>query len=133
MLLSCRFLIDVANVNNFEQVASVELYSGDTQTVYFQLIDASLDRAEQMFNPAGRRYCPPATSTLQVTLVNVDDALKIVRTATQPYAQDPSIWSVPFLASDPLKGTAALNLVLTEPSRTLNARFAPGSVLRIKG
>lgn len=132
MQLSLRFLTDVSSVNSWEPVYSVELYSGDSQTLHFQLTDASLDRAEQGFRPAGRRYVPPAGSFLKVTFMNLDDAKKVVRSATQPYAQDPSIWSVPILSSDPIKGTSFLNLELKEPTRTLNARFANGTILRVK-
>src|SRR4051812_12653488 len=125
MLLSARFLNDVSSVNSFEMATAAEIYAGDAQTVYMQLIDASLDRSDQSFNPAGRRYMPPAGSTLQVTFLNVDDAKTVVRTASQPFAQDPSIWSIPILSTDPLAGTAAMNLVLTEPGpRKLNAKFA---------
>ncbi len=132
MQLSLRFLIDVSSVNSYEQVPSVEITSGDSQTVYFQLVDAGLDRPEQGFSPAGRRYIPPAGSTLEVTFVNVNDAKKVVRAAAQPYSTDGSIWSIPILSSDPIKGTSAMNLVLKEPGRTLNARFANGSMLRVR-
>jgi hypothetical protein len=132
MLLSARFLIDVANVNSYEHAAQLEFNAGDTQTVHFQLIDGALDRAEQGFSPAGRRYMPPAGSTLQITMLNVDDAKKVVRFASQPFAQDPSIWAVSILGTDPLKGSVSLKFVLTEPSRTLNAQFVPGILLRVK-
>lgn len=133
MLLSVRFLNDVSSVNSWEAASAIEIYAGDAQSLYFQLIDASLDRSDQSFNPPGRRYMPPAGSTLQVTFLNVDDAKTVVRSASQPYAQDPSIWSVPILSTDPLAGTTAMNLVLTEPGpRKLNSKFAVGSMLRIR-
>jgi len=133
MLLSVRFLTDVQNVNSWEEVSAVEIYSGDAQTIYFRLIDASLDRSNQGYSPAGRRYMAPATSTLSVTLVNIDDAKQVVRSATQPFSQDPSIWSIPILASDPIVGSVAMNFVLTQPGPVvLNARFAPGVLLRVK-
>lgn len=130
--MSSRFLLDVNGVNSFEYSAQVEIASGDTQNVYFQLIDASLDRSEQGFNPPGRRYCPAATSTLAVTFVNTDSAKQFVRAATQPFAQDPSIWTVPILGTDPLLGTVNLKIILTEPSRQLSAVFMPGVVLRVR-
>lgn len=132
MLLSCRFLNDVQGVNSFESAAQVEFAAGDSQSLYFQLVDATLDRADQGFNPPGRRYVPPVGSTAQVTLVNVDDAKRVSRAATQPFAQDASIWSMPVLANDQLHGTVNMNLVLTEPSRVLNARFSPGVLLRFR-
>jgi hypothetical protein len=131
MLLSARFLIDVAGVNSFEHSVQLEFFAGDAQTIHFQLVDGSLDRAEQGFSPAGRRYMPVAGATLQVTFLNIDDASKITRFATQPFAEDPSIWSVPLLSSDPLKGTVGLQFTLAEPSRTLTAKFLSGIVLRV--
>jgi hypothetical protein len=132
MQLSARFLNDVSGVNSFEIANQVEFFAGDNQTIYFQLVDASLDRPEQGFSPAGRRYMPASGSTLQVTFMSVDDAKKVVRMATQPFATDPSIWSVALLPSDPMKGTVSLKFVLTEPSRTLNASFVPGLLLRVQ-
>lgn len=127
-----RFLTDVASVNSFEVVPALEIASGDGQTIYFQLIDASLDRAEQGYYPSGRRYVPATGATLKVTLININDDKKIVRVAAQPYASDPSIWSIPILSSDPVAGTASLNFELKEPTRTLNARFNAGSLLRVR-
>lgn len=133
MKLSLRFLNDVASVNSFEPADSFEFFAGDNQTLYFQLVDISLDRPEHGFNPAGRRYMPPATSTLQVTLSNIDDAKKIVRMATQPFPLDPSIWAITILPSDPVKGTVGLKLVLTEPGpRVFNSSHIPGVFIRVE-
>lgn len=115
MLLSARPLKDVATVNSFEVDSSVDWTEGDTLTLYFQLIDASLDVSSQGFNPAGRRFCPPATSTLTVTLENIDDARKLVRTASQPFPEDLSIWSIPILVTDKVRGTPQMRLTLTMP------------------
>lgn len=132
MLLSCRFLNDVSNVNSFSVSPSAEINAGDAQTLYLQLVDASVDRAEQGFVPSGRRYMPPAGSTFQVTFRNVDDAKKVVRTATQPFQLDPSIWAVSILASDPIRGTVMIGATLTEPGRTLNFGGSPSLILRVK-
>lgn len=132
MLLSARFLNDVGSVNSFELTNQLEIYAGDGQTLYFQLVDASLDRPDQGFFPAGRRYMPPATSGLVVTLMNVDDAKVVLRTATQPFAGDASIWSIPILSTDPLKGTVNWKAVLTEPTRILNFTSQPGVLLRVR-
>jgi hypothetical protein len=133
MLLSCRFLVDVANVNNFEGATAVEINAGDTTTLYVQLMDLSVDRKEHGFNPPGRRYMPAASSTVSVTFTNTDtgpsqtisDTMgprlnpavprNVVRAASQPFAQDGSIWSIPLLGSDPLFGTVNMTVTLTEP------------------
>jgi hypothetical protein len=114
MLLSARFLNDVANVNSFEYALVAEFTEGDPASVYFQLIDASLDKAIDGFVPSGRRYVPASGATLQVTVESIDDSKEIVRLATQPFANDGSIWKVDFLATDKIRGTANLRLRLTE-------------------
>ena len=116
MLLSARFLNDVANVNSFEYADVAEFTEGDPASVYFQLIDASLDKAGEGFVPSGRRYVPATGATLQVTIESLDDSKEIVRTATQPFASDGSIWKVDLLATDKIRGTANLRLKLTEGS-----------------
>lgn len=117
MRLSARMLDSVAGVNNFNYAQTVELTEGDSPTVYFQLIDASQDRADKGFVPAGRRYMPASGATLTVVLGNIDDARKVTKSCTQPYASDPSIWSFQLLASDTVRGTVNMTLTLTESSK----------------
>lgn len=115
MLLSARMLDDVGGVNTFKVVSAVHSTQGEAITVYFQLIDASKD---QDHLPPGRRYAPVSGATLSVVLGSIDDAKKVTRSATQPYTQDPSIWSLSLLASDELKGNLDLKLRLTESGAT---------------
>lgn len=114
MLLSCRMFNGVTDVNDFTNVTQYEYVAGTPQTIYIQLIDASKDKAIQGFNPAGKRYTPASGATLQVVVDCIDDAKKIIRTATQPFSGDLSIWSFSILATDKLRGTATLRLKLTE-------------------
>ena len=114
MLLSARFLNDVANVNSFEHADVAEFTEGDPASVYFQLIDASLDKVVDGYVPAGRRYVPAVGATLQCTVESLDDAKQIVRLATQPFSNDGSIWKLDFLSTDKIRGTANLRLKLTE-------------------
>ena len=149
MVLSFRFLNDVNSVNSFESAASASISAGDTQDLYIMLVDSSLDRTDQGFNPAGRRYMPPATTSLTCTFTNAGTGpstpqsgfdlgyrlnptvpVNFVRTATQPFAGDASIWMIPLLASDPLNGTINMKLIMTEPTRVLTAAMRPGLVLR---
>lgn len=132
MKLGLRFLNDVGNVNSFEHSTNLEFFAGDTQTIYFQLIDVSVDRPEQGFNPPGRRYVPETGATLQVRLSNIDDAKKVARVATQPFPGDPSIWSIPILVTDVLKGTVRLSLILTEGLKVLHSANIPGVFLRVE-
>jgi len=114
MKLSARILKDVNGVNSFRRADQAEFTAGDALTVYFQLIDTSLDRADEGFVPAGRRYVPAAGAALTVVLDHLDDARKITRVATQPYAQDTSIFAISILATDVLSGTVNLKLDLNE-------------------
>lgn len=122
MLLSARMLDSVGSVNNFDYVDQVSFTQGDTVDVYFQLIDVTQDKVAQQFKPAGRRYMPTAGAVLQVTLDNIDDDVKIVRAASQPYALDPSIWKVSLLATDSIRGTVNLGLRLSEGARVTTGR-----------
>jgi hypothetical protein len=112
--LSLRMLDSVSGVNNFNYANSVGMTEGDSPTVYFQLVDLSQDRADQGFVPAGRRYCPAAGATMTVNLLHVDDARKVVKTATQPFANDPSIWCFSLLPTDPVRGTVNVVVTLSE-------------------
>lgn len=117
MLLSARILRDCASVNSFEYADSAQFTKGDVVDVYFQLIDASLDTASENFIPPGRRYMPVAGATLIAVAENIDDAIKITRTVSQPFTNDPSIWKMSFFASDQIQGSANLRLTLTEGAK----------------
>lgn len=114
MLLSARFLSQVASVNSWNYTDSAQWTQGDTVTVYLQLVDMTQDKAVQGFVPAGRRYVPATGATLSVTLVNVNQAVQITRLATQPYTSDGSIWKFTVLASDAISGTCDVKLSLNE-------------------
>lgn len=150
MLLACRFLADVANVNSFDGLASsISMNVGDTQWLYFQLIDASVDRKDQGFNPPGRRYMPAASSTVSVTFTNTDTGpdvcvtefggtrfnpsvpATLVRAAANPFVPDTSIWRVQLLGTDSLKGTVNVAVTLTEPGSPNRVVTARGLFLRM--
>ena len=114
MILSCRILEDVADVNHFRYASEVRFTEGDGADIFFQLIDSSQDRNDQGFNPSGRRYAPAAGATLQIVVDTLNDAKKVTRYATQPFANEPSIWKLTLLPTDAIRGTASLRLLLTE-------------------
>lgn len=114
MLLSARMLAGVGNVNVYEYVDSVEFTQGDSTVIYFQLFDMSVSAKSDPHFDVGRRYIPVAGATLSITIENIDDAKKITRMATQPFAQDGSIWSISIASVDAVKGDATLRLTLTE-------------------
>lgn len=107
MLLGVQILKDVQSVNSFEDVPVAEWTAGDTNTVYFQLMDLT----------QGIRYIPATGATLSCVAENLDLNKQITRFAAQPFsADDRSIWSLQFLPSDKLQGTANLRITLTEGS-----------------
>lgn len=117
MHLSARVLKDVQSVNSFEADTELSWTEGDTLDIHLQLIDVSLDRALQGFQPEGRRYVPAAGATLSCVIENIDDAKKITRLASQPFANDGSIWRLSILATDVIRGTPQLRLTLTEGTK----------------
>lgn len=129
MLLSCQMLQNVVDVNTFEYDTQVSFTQGDGPTIYFQLIDANKDRVENGFHPAGRRYMPAAGATLNVVVDSIDDSKKVTRTAVQPFASDPSIWSLTFMGSDTIRGTATLRLTLSESAKITRGSSQVGAVL----
>jgi hypothetical protein len=134
MLLSCRFLNAVKDVNTFEYTDAVEYYQGDQQTLFFQLVDESLDRTSEGFNPSGRRYMPAAPATMFVTFRNINNVKVVYRAGVQAFpTSDPSIWSVPILSSDPLNGTISVSVQLFEPNGVVHSfTNGKGFVLRVR-
>lgn len=125
MLLSVRPLKDVGGVNVFRPAERFYLTVGDAPYLYFQLIDKSLDLAEEGFKPPYRRYAPAVSATLQVTLESIDTDKVLVRYATQPYTQDPSIWRLALLSSDILRGTVVMKVKLVEGAATVYGVLQP--------
>lgn len=129
LLLSARMLNGVADANTFEYTDSVALSEGDSGLVYFIILDASKDRKESGFSPAGRRYIPLASATMTVTLENADPARVVSRPAMQPFmADDRSIWAFQLLPTDTIRGTVRMKIVLNEGGKTtsgvLDAAFS---------
>jgi len=121
MQLGIRMLDNVSGVNAYDSVPSLTMMEGDTPTIYLQLVDVSRNRASAGFAPAGLRYMPDVGATLQVTLDSIDDARKVVRLATQPFASDPSIWAIQLTSADLLRGTVSIKTVLTEGLKVSSA------------
>lgn len=132
MILSLRFLQDVGGVNNFQWANDLRIGAASPTTLYLQLIDASVFPEIKGYNPSGRRYMPAVGAILTVTFGDINDNQKISRFASQPFAQDPSIWMVPILATDFLSmATIEVGLSLNE-SGTITTGCACG-ILRVIG
>jgi hypothetical protein len=121
MKLNVVPLIDVNGVNAFKYGTEILNIAGDAVTIYFQLVDSQKTSLVCGYSNYGMRYIPVSGSTLQVTFLNIDDAIQTptIRYATNPYADDRSIWAVNILSTDPFEGTVNMKFVLTEnPSTT---------------
>lgn len=131
MLLGVRFLTDVGSVNNYEFIQQLEINAGDSQNIYLQLVDLAVDRSDEGYSPPGRRYMPALTATLSVELLSVECQKQVIRSGIQPFTQDASIWTIPILSSDPIRGTIQMKVRLVEPTRTLNFT-SKGAMLRVR-
>jgi hypothetical protein len=114
MRLGIRPLEDVQTVNSFEYVDELEWTEGDALYVHFQLVDLNLDRSDQGFRPAGRRYVPAAGAFLTAVVESIDDAKTVTRLCVQPFPLDASIWRLQILSTDRIRGTPQLKLTLNE-------------------
>lgn len=130
MLLSALMLNGLCDINHWEFVQTLETTQGSAPDIYFQLIDASVNKTK---DPLGRRYIAGAGATLQVVIQDIDTAVTVTKYATQPYADDKSIWKISFnpvtdsVAIAGLVGTYALKLLLTEPGTVLPAAWVIGT------
>jgi len=113
MKLNVTVLDDVEDVNDYHYATDVKSNAGDPIQLYFQLSDASKNLAQAGYNPSGLRYVPVSGATLQITFLNINNRKQFTRFASQPFTQDPSIWSVPILATDPVSGTVSCKFVLS--------------------
>jgi hypothetical protein len=122
MYLTGRVLLNVADVNTWEYGDVYRLSQGDTPTLYLQLIDLDKDKDVLKNRPSGKRYMPATGAVLTATIQNINAVNTVVKVATQPFANDPSIWAISILSTDPIvSGTFSLQLALTEGSKTTSA------------
>jgi hypothetical protein len=114
MQFSARPLIEVSSVNDYIVSQQITMATGDETPCYFQLVDLDKNPGYSGSNPQGLRYIPLTGATLAVSFININTAKRFTRYASQPFAQDPSIWLVTLLATDTITGTVSIRGVLTE-------------------
>lgn len=118
MRLGGRWLVDVADANNWRFATNPpQFVLGDTQTLYFQLVDeaATVDGTFWGGNaPTVRRYMPAAGASLTAVFDSVEDARKVTRVLSQPFALDASIWRIDVATTDVFRGTVTVRLTLNE-------------------
>lgn len=105
MKLSAKFLKNVANVNNFQYADQWDISEGSAQRLYFQIVDKLKEDL---------RYMSQATAvSVTVTFLSIDDDSEIVKTATQAFADDKSIYYID-LASDEVPNSGAVRFSIDE-------------------
>lgn len=113
MKLSAKFLKNVANVNCFEYQDQWDIAEGAVQTLYFQIVDKSKDSLRYLSQAA-------VIDAVTATFLSIDDDSEIVKTATQPYADDKSIWCIE-LAVTEVPNSGAVSFSITED--TVETKF----------
>jgi hypothetical protein len=105
MKLSAKFLKNVANINNFEYANQWDIAEGSAHTLYFQIIDKHMNDLRYMSQAA--------VFSVSVTFLSINDDEEIVKTATRPFADDKSIFSIT-LNADEIPNSGAVKFSLTQ-------------------
>lgn len=106
MKLSAKLLKNVANVNCFQFVSEWDISEGSANRLYFQIVDKLKDDL---------RYLSQATviDSVTVTFLSIDETSEIVKTATQAWTDDKSIWYID-LAANEVPNPGAVKFCITE-------------------
>lgn len=99
-------LVNVDSVNSFNYADIWKIYQGNTYSLYLQLQD--VDRpvgftqtfTDQPRSPFYLRYMPPASSTLSITINDLNQTNVVTKVASQSFSNDLSIWSFNLSASE---------------------------------
>jgi hypothetical protein len=103
MRLSCDFIVNYANVNQFAFQDQWKIRAGDPVTLYFQLIDLDQPAAGcncSSLSGTGLRYIAgvglvsPAVPNIIVSFPSIDNSKVLQLIATQVSPLDGSIWAI---------------------------------------
>lgn len=107
MKLSAKFLKNVSNINTFQYVNQWDISEGSANRLYFQIIDKLKDDL---------RFITQATTySVSVTFLSIDTSAEIVKSATQAFADDKSIWYIDLTASE-VPNSGAVKFSITQDS-----------------
>jgi hypothetical protein len=128
MRLSAKMLKNVSSVNHFQYEDQAYLVEGQTNEIYFQLVDLdklTYGKDSEALPDHPLRYMPASGATLEASFDSLYDEEKFTKSATQPFTQDPSIWKIE-LTEEELPKTGNFSFVLTEGSskKKVVVRFA---------
>lgn len=118
MKLDIKMLDSDSTLNNLIYQEQTEIYSGETATIMFQLVNER----------TGIRYIPGASATLTVKMHSVNDANTLTKTANTPFPEDRSIWSFSLNTNETQK-LAGVNMELTLIDGTTTKKIWAHSVL----
>ena len=106
MKLSAKFLKNVAGVNNFQYTDQWDIAEGSVQKLYFQIVDKLKDDL---------RYLSQATilGPVTVTFLSIDESSEIIKTATQEFSDDKSIWYIELDVNE-IPNSGAVKFSITE-------------------
>lgn len=105
MKLSTKFLKNVTDVNNFQYISQWDISEGSSQKLYFQIIDKMKENI---------RYMTQATVfNVTVTFLSIDESNEIIKTATQPFSDDKSIWYIELDVTE-IPNSGAVKFSITE-------------------
>jgi hypothetical protein len=121
MKLSVKFLKNVANINTFQYASQWNISEGSSQVLYFQFVDKLKDDL---------RYMSQADTIDEVSVIflNIDEASEIIKTATQAFPDDKSIWTIS-LDSDEVPNSGAVKFSITEDGQERKFRVEQAIVV----
>lgn len=98
MKLNLQMLDPSSTLNKLHLLSEVEVYPGSTATIMFQLVDLNQQLSDicDLYS----RYVPASGATVSVVISNLDSANVVTKTATNPFADDRSIWSFDLTATE---------------------------------
>lgn len=116
MLLSAKPLKNVMNINSWQYCNAWMVSSGQPFDLYFQLVDLEKDTAispKGGFTDTNIRYIPQGTTSAQVVFDALDDDEVITVNASQPFADDKSIWKISLLSTQ-VPNSGNVKVIVTE-------------------
>jgi hypothetical protein len=110
MNLSFRAINSDGTLNNFQQIDKINIVKENAATVRIQLIDL-----EKKLKEDHLRFVPASGATMTITFYRSQTADVVTKNATNPFADDRSIWQVTLTAAEAAKVSSGFLLVtLTE-------------------
>lgn len=117
MRLSAKILKNVTDINHWQYAAQAIVSQGQPNTIYIQLVDLEYSFApekSEAFPEFPIRYISNATAiSVSALFESLVDSEEFEVNATQPFANDRSIWAIT-IPSDQLPQSGSLTITVTE-------------------